>query len=1124
MNNEIETARKQRGELATAQQRRASNPQKSVWVEASAGTGKTKVLSDRVLRLLLSGVHPAKILCLTYTKAAAVEMSSRIAGRLSRWAVASEDELHKELGKLLGNLPETHKEYAELEAQARKLFAVLLDTPGGMKIQTIHSFCQEILKRFPLEAKISPYFEVMDERSSGEAMSDIKKALLQKIELEPDSRVAQALGFLTRNVSEFKFPNIMNSLASGRNKIIRLFAQYSNVDNLLADLSRKLDVLPEDSAELILSDFMARIDILEMQKVREALTHGGAKDNERALKLAEVLENHCALPFYEAYKSAFLTQKGELYAKPATKGAMEVYPDIGITITNEAYLIQDLENKLISVRLLASTRAVLYLAEDLINGYNTFKKLNSKMDYEDLIVMTRTLLENKAVADWVLFKLDGGIDHVLIDEAQDTSPDQWAIVKALSAEFFAGDGGREKLRTIFAVGDRKQSIYSFQGADPQEFDKMRRYFSGRVKDFDEIHLDVSFRSTAAVLDTVNVLFKDEAAAKGVAGAGEDITHIPFRIGDGGKVELWPLIEPEEGENPDIWLPPVERHYGESTSSRLARQIALHIKTLVDSKETLISQNRPIRYKDFMVLVQHRNSFVEELVRECKNVGVNVAGVDKIRLLEQIAIKDLIALGQFLLLPSDDLILATLLKSPLFGLDDDDLFRLCYNRGGTTLWSRLGREGSYEQSYKILQDLLDKADFIRPFELYSFVLNKLKGRQKFVERMGFEVEDGLDEFVNLTLNYEQEHIPTLQGFIGWIRKDEIEIKRELEQGDADMVRIMTVHGSKGLQAPIVILPDTVRVVSTKKEGGLLWDELLYYPLSSKDYEKNCCGIKERESVQAMEEYRRLLYVALTRAEDRLCVCGYRRKNKAAEDSWYEICKRTFAGICEEKEDGALVYETTQKVAVSFRDNSETRVFKRPNFEWLYEPAAEENPLAKPFTPSKPDDEEEEVFASPIGENGTNRYRRGRIIHKLLQFLPDVQGDNKSNIIGEFLAKEAYGLKEYEIERLKNEVLSLIENPKFAALFGNDSKAEVPIMGVVDGRIISAQIDRLVVLEDRIMIVDFKTNRPAALKTEDVPKVYLKQLKAYKELLAKIYKDKKIETLILWTDTATLMEIV
>ena len=1123
MTSEIKTERQKLGEKATLQQRKAANPLRSGWVEASAGTGKTKVLSDRVLRLLLSGVQPAKILCLTYTKAAAVEMSSRIAGRLSRWAVASDDDLHKELLKLLGSLPENHKDYAKLEAQARKLFAVLLDTPGGMKIQTIHSFCQEVLKRFPLEAKVSPYFEVMDDRTAAEALEDIKQALLQKVELEPESRAGKALAFLTKNVSEFQFPKIMNAIAEARNKIIRLFAAYGDAEAVLAELSRRLGVAEEDTVESLVAEFMVQADKAEVRRWAEAWQHGGTKDSAKAEKIFAVLESGFDSRNYELYKSVFLTQKGELYAKYGDKESLKYYPELSEKAVLEAERILALENKLTAVRVLASTRAVLFLAEDLISGYNHFKKIHSKMDYEDLIVLTRRLLENPAVADWVLFKLDGGIEHVLIDEAQDTSPDQWAIVKALTADFFAGEGAGDALRTVFAVGDRKQSIYSFQGADPRGFDEMRQYFAKQSKDFDQVNLAVSFRSTSAVLDVVNEVFRDEKASQGVANEGEDITHIPFRSGDGGRVELWPLVEPEEDDKNDVWLPPVERSRGESTSARLAQKIALKIKKMVESREILVSQNRPVRYKDFMILVQRRNAFVEEMVRACKNANVNVAGVDKIRLLEQIAIQDLVALGEFLLLPTDDLTLATILKSPLFGLDDDDLFRLCYERGQTTLWTRLGQDDKYAEVYKTLQDLLDKADFVRPFELYAYVLNKLNGRKKFVERMGYEVEDGLDEFVNLTLAYEQEHIPTLQGFISRIKQDEIEIKRELEQSEADAVRIMTVHGSKGLQAPIVILPDTVRVVATKKEAGLLWDDVFYYPLSAKDYEANCEKVKAKESELALNEYRRLLYVALTRAEDRLCVCGYRKKTKESEDSWYSLVKKTFASLAEEKDDGTLVYDVAQKLFVKEDEGTKAKSFMRPPFDWIYQNPPEEGALAKPYTPSKPEDAEEQAMSSPIGEGGQSRYRRGRLIHKLLQFLPDVAAKYKSKIIKEFLTKEAYGLDETEVERICSEVLSLLENPKFAEMFGANSKAEVPIMGVVDGRIVSAQVDRLAVFDDKVVVVDFKTNRPAAKTLVDVPSIYVRQLGAYRKLLEAVYPAKRVETYILWTDTAHLMEI-
>ena len=1124
----IKQSREKRGELATAQQRKASNPQKSVWVQASAGTGKTKVLSDRVLRILLSGCLPGRILCLTYTKAAAVEMSQRISARLSAWAVMPTEKLDKELKKLLGDLPDNPQDLAQLEDKARRLFAVLLDTPGGMKIQTIHSFCQEILKRFPIEAHISPYFEVMDDRLAAEALDEVRRKLLAEIENNPQSRAAQAMSFLTGKVSEFSFPKIMSAIANSRNKISRMFAKYKTPDAVINELARRMGISPTSTEEALIGEFADHIDWNILRNLAEAWQHGAKTDNAKAETIFKLLENRDVADNLEAYRQCFLNKGNELPARFGTKDAVAFYPELPVVALAEAVRLQQLYDKLTAVHLLESTKAVLYLAEDLIGGYNQFKAQHSKLDYEDLIVLTRKLLDSPQVPQWVMFKLDGGIDNILIDEAQDTSPDQWAIVKALSAGFFDDIGAGEKRRTVFAVGDKKQSIYSFQGAEPKEFERMRKYFAEILAEsdtFDEVNLEVSFRSTSAVLDAVNVVFSNPQYKPGVAEESEDITHIPFRIGDAGKIEFWPLTEPQDGENPDVWQPPVERVVAESTSSRLAKEIALKIRNLVEGGEILLSQNRPLRYRDFMILVQRRNSFVEELVRACKNAGVAIAGVDKIKLSEQIAVQDLVSLGKFLLLPSDDLSLAEVLKSPLFGLNDNDLFNLCYPRENVvSLWSSLGSNPKYAQEYSCLADLCSLAEKVRPFELYAHVLSKLEGRKKFVSRLGPEAEDGLDEFVNLTLNFEQEHIPDLQGFVDWMSKDEVEIKRELEQSDADAVRVMTVHGSKGLQAPVVILPDTVRVPQVKNESDMLWDEVFYYPLSSKDYESNCKKIKQAEKVATLEEYRRLLYVALTRAEDRLCICGYYKsqKSKPSAESWYEICKESLSSIGQSDDSGAITYCSEQQIEPESKKAPIVQELTRPEFDWIYRPAPEEGALARPLAPSKMEEDEPALF-SPLGKKGANRYRRGLIIHKLLQFVPLAGDENKRELMREFVKKNAAELPQSEQERICEEVAELIENPEFAPLFSPQSQAEVPIMGLAEGKIISGQVDRLVVMPSEVMVVDYKTNRPAANSLSEVPKAYISQLKAYKSLLSAVYPGKKISTFILWTDTANLMRV-
>ena len=1119
---DIAAEKQRRSELATSRQREASDPAKSVWVEASAGTGKTKVLSDRVLRILLNGAAPSRILCLTYTKAAAVEMNGRIAGRLSKWAVAEDAQLEKELSALLGR---EVCDDAELKARARKLFALLLDTPGGMKIQTIHSFCQEILKRFPLEAKISPYFEVMDDREAFEAMQEIKRNLLQKIEQEPDSPTASALAFLTRNVSEYRFSDVLNAIAENRNKIFRLRSKFASLDALWAETAKRLALEPDDTKASLTLNFWQNLPRGELKVLAEAWAHGSATDVKKAQVVAEVLQAEDASAFYSEYRNMFLTLSGEPRSVLLTKGALAYNANALQTAQDEACRLIDFEEKCRAAELFAATKAVWLLAEDMIAGYNLFKKIHSRLDYEDLIVLTRNLLETPGIAEWVLFKLDGGIDNILIDEAQDTSPDQWGIIRAVCADFFSGESAKDTKRTVFAVGDRKQSIYSFQGADPAEFEKMRRYFRQKIAptDFKEVKLAVSFRSAAAVLDTVNKVFEDAEAKVGVADPEEDITHVPSRIGEGGKIELWPLIEPEEGENPNIYAPPVERIVARSTSSRLAAQIAENIRKMVQGREMLVSQNRPLRYADFMILVQRRNSFVEELVRACKNAAVNVAGVDKIKLSEQIGVQDLLALAQFLLLPTDDLTLACVLKSPLFGLKDEDLFKLCYNRGSQTLWTRLGQEKEYQKVYAELQELLNLADYVRPFELYAYVLNQKEGRKKLVSRLGVEAEDGLDEFVNLTLEFERGHIPSLQGFVEWMKADEVEIKRELEQSDIDAVRIMTVHGSKGLQAPVVILPDTVRVKQIKNETAMLFDDLLYYPLGSQYYEKNCKAIKQREKELSLEEYRRLLYVALTRAEDRLYICGYRKSQQASPESWYDICQRNFALMAQKQDDDKLVYEVAQKIAVAVPDEAPVVEEALPQFSWLKQKAPQEDLLAKPLSPSKLDDVEEAV-ASPIDATGASPYRRGLVIHKLLQCLPAVNEAEREILLKDYLQKNLPDFTKAEQEKIAAEVLGLLQDERFGAIFGGESKAEVPIMGKINNQVIAGQIDRLAVEKDRVLIVDFKTNRPAAKTAADVPETYVRQLRAYRQLVSEIYPGKKVVSLILWTDTANLMEVI
>lgn len=1122
-----ENIRAERKKTASEQQRQAADPNYSVWVEASAGTGKTKVLSDRVLRLLFSGVKPNRLLCLTYTKAAAAQMKDRISKRLSEWSVASESDLDKSLDELFGADEKNAEERAENKKTARTLFAELLDTPGGLKIQTIHSFCQEILKRFPLEADVTPYFEVMDDSVSNEVLNKIRLEILHEAESESDSQTSGYLHYLTANLSEKDFPKIMKTLLQRRREINDIMCKYADFSAFETALAKKIGA----DKNLLLADLinqcMKSVNLTDLDKNIAALMHGSDKSTEKAKVFKRIKQNGMRGIDFDEYCAQFFTKNGTINCSQTTGDARKFDDQAEERMQAEALRLQEVKNKITKQKLFFASQAVFGIANEINKRYGAYKKESATLDFNDLIDLTEKLLSSSDTANWVLYKLDGGIDHILVDEAQDTSPSQWRIMQALSGEFFAGDGSKMQNRTIFAVGDRKQSIFSFQGADPDKFDEMAKYFKDKAQEkFKKINLEVSFRSSAAVLDVVNSIFAEPEVYHGVTAEGEKVAHLPYRAGEYGHVEIWPLfvsentkkskddkknIEPEEF--------PLSRSSEISQKSQLAQAMAQKIKDLMAETK---NSARPLHFKDFMVLFQKRANGVEDFVRACKDMDVNVSGADKLKLSEQIAVMDLISLGKFLLYTNDDLSLAEVLKSPLFGLTDDDLFKLCYNRGGASLWIKLcDNKKEYPKIYEQLDFLLKKMDIIRPYELYNYVLTKYNGRHKFIARMGLEVEDALDEFINTTIAYEREHIPSMQGFISWFAGNEIEVKRESEQNDIDAVRLMTVHHSKGLQARVVFLPDTVTTKRQSSSLAFLKDEnLAYYPLRKDCYDENCRRLSQNDWQKNTEEYRRLMYVALTRAEDRLYICGY---GTAKGGTWYDFCQKTLQNCGEQSQDSKSVYYETEEFISKKDDDADIVELKvmQPE-DWINKDAPEEGPLAKPYTPSKlPEDNDETDSVSPLADGG-DYYRRGTLIHKLLQFLPSAQKDRQT-VTEMFLQQNAGEFTPDQKEKIKAEVLHLLNEPDFVELFGENSRAEVPVSGELNGKIISAQIDRLVILPDKIKIVDFKTNKKTDTDAKHLNPVYKNQLNIYAALIAKIYPAAQIETYILWTNEARLMRV-
>ena len=1126
---------------ADHRQRAAANPKASVWVAASAGTGKTKVLTDRVLTLLLAGTAPHKILCLTFTKAAAAEMSNRIQRLLAKWATASDADLDRDLTRLLGRAPDERE-----PIRARRLFAQVLDAPGGMHMETIHAFCQSLLRRFPLEAGIAPHFQVMDERDAGELLEAAKLEVLNAARDGGDAELAEALALVTHRIHETGFPELMAELARDRGRLDRLIARHGGMVGVVVALRQRLELEPDDTPAALLARACddTRFDAPGLRAALAALETGAKTDQDRAALMAPWLADPAGRAAgFERWRTAFLTKEGEMRKTLCTKAVRSGFPGTEEALLAEAERLVFLSDRLKAAAIAEVTRALLVLGGALLASYRRAKSVRALMDYDDLILAARDLLAKPGVAPWVLFKLDGGIDHVLIDEAQDTNPDQWAVVAALTEEFFAGQGARDVLRTVFAVGDAKQSIYSFQRADPREFERMRQSFARHVPasggQWDEVALNLSFRSTSAVLEAVNAVFAPGRPGRdGIAPEADDITHLAHRRGHAGRVELWPPVEPRAADEAPAWKPPVERIRGDSPRTRLARLMAKRISRMVGS-ESLESQGRPVRAGDVLVLVRRRGGFVDDLVRELKSLKVEVAGADRMVLADQMAVMDLVALGNFLLLPEDDLTLATVLKGPLVGLAEDQLFALAHGRGTAGLWETLKKrilaDPDFETAYTTLADLLAQADRLPPHVLYARVLGPLGGRRRLLARLGQEAEDPIDEFMTLTLAFERAHPPSLQGFLHWLEASAIEIKRDLEQAGRDAVRIMTVHGSKGLQAPIVFLPDTMQVPA--RGSKLLWlgdgeDEMLTWPPKSDDMDAVCRAGAEARKLAVQREYRRLLYVAMTRAEDRLIICGWRTQKAPPELCWYNLIKDGIEPLAAEEADAqlsetgdapVLVLTSAQTEPITAKDSESVTPVAAVLPEWASRNAGDEPVPPRPLAPSRPDGEEPPV-RSPLAEaDGGQRWQRGKLIHRLLQTLPDLPGPERGKAMMRFLKRPGWGLETKDQLAIANEVSDILDHPGLTGLFGPGARAEVPLVGRIGDRVISGRVDRLVVSATEVLVVDYKTNRRPPGASELIPELYIRQMAAYRLALACIYPRHRIRCVLVWTDGPALMEI-
>ncbi|MBX5013297.1 double-strand break repair helicase AddA [Rhizobium lentis] len=1145
----------------TIQQAIASDPERSAWVSANAGSGKTHVLTQRVIRLLLAGARPSAILCLTYTKAAASEMSNRVFERLADWVVLDDADLSRRIMQIEGAAPDALK-----LAEARRLFAKALETPGGLKIQTIHAFCEALLHQFPLEANVAGHFSVLDDRAAAALLSDARRALLTATAPEEGSALAEAFAYVLDLGDESGLENLLADIVANRNAIRRFTAAAERRGGVEAVLRERLGLTAGDTESRIAAQYWPLPELsggmLELY-LSLADQRGGAKAQEVAygLRLASRERNEARRA--EMLEKIFLTAKGEPKSDSQflVKAMLAEAPQLTSAIAVARAHIVASRDRLKLMRMCGATQAALVLAGRLNHDYEELKKQRSQLDFEDLITRTADLLTKSGVGPWIHYKLDRGIDHILVDEAQDTSPIQWSVIQSLAGDFFSGESARSIVRTLFAVGDEKQSIYSFQGARPERFseesDRTRRRVSESGQSFSSVRLPLSFRSTADVLEAVDQIFRTSDNARGLSALGEPVVHRSSRIGHPGAVDLWEMIAPEAVVKEDDWTAPFDATPESAPAAILARRIAHAVGTLV-GRETIIDKGkeRLIEAGDILVLVRKRDAFVNALTRALKRRGdIPVAGADRLTLTSHIAVQDLLALGRFLLLPEDDLSLAAVLKSPLFDFSEDDVFAIAGLRGDDeSVWNHLKRfaaDGTerFRAAVERLELFLRQSRRLSVHDFYARVLGSHGGRRQFLARLGTEVSDILDEFLTFTLDHESSGLPGLQSFISTLELEAPEVKREQDKGRNE-VRIMTVHASKGLEAPIVFLVDggskafththlpKLRLIETDPDEPPLPAWVPVSDLTNSLTQNDAARIQ----MLAEEEYRRLLYVAMTRAADRLIVCGYRGV-RANADTWHMMISTalgeghphveaaTFSGP-----DGEWpgIRWRVPRVERSFEriDRDEARDSHEALPEGLLRPLPPQAELPRPLSPSGAgtivDEDEGSLFvASPLfgGKERSDRsLEKGRLIHRMLQALPEIPPAGRADAAHRYAERAARFWPEGERRRLVDSVLKLLDEGGLQPVLGVEAQPEVSIMGTLtlDDRryAVSGRIDRLAVLADRVVILDYKTNRVPPVTEEAVPFAHKAQLAIYREILAPLYPGKRIDCMLVYTENASL----
>jgi ATP-dependent helicase/nuclease subunit A len=1105
----------------TDAQQEAVLPDRNVWLSASAGSGKTQVLSARVIRLLLEdGVRPENLLCLTFTKAAAAEMAERINRRLASWVQLKGGDLAKDLMAIGAD----HGQ--DMLAKARKLFAQVLDAPGGgLQIMTIHSFCQSLLASFPEEAGLLPGFEPIDDRAVAELHSDALAELVQFAQKDGRDWLIANLQDLSLALGEDGVRGFLRRCAThghaleqlvpddkGAMVIARLIMEINFEGTVAEELERRCD---DAAIDVQLLESIADMNIrwaTDTGTKRAAIINRwlDAALSERVATLDEL-------------QSCWTTGKGELAKKGPKKE--ETYEELALAA-------HQWTRSLVQFRY-AATYAER-LAPALITGkayaaqYRTMKHARGLVDFDDLIANAARLLNQGGMAEWVRYKLDRKIDHILVDEAQDTNDTQWDIIEALSDDFFSGAGaGKERPRTVFAVGDFKQAIYGFQGTAPEKYrdagDRLQAKIADTGEELHRLTLSQSFRSTRPILDFVN------AVADGIGhealGLDEPVPDHFSEKPNHGTIELMRCVKPKS-EDDDVEKDESEEQWLSEEKRKLAHRVAQHVKNLIDAKPVLATTGLPLKPGDIMILLRARGELAGLIVARLHALGVPVAGIDRLRIIEPIAVQDLLAAIRFVLQPKDDLSLACLLVSPLLGWDQDRLLQHGYREKHIDLWQHLRSQPEIEAELEPLRAMLRAADQTTP---YAFLENILSGptggRRKFQARLGAETLVPIEELLNLAIQYQQEGGASLQGFLDWFDRGEGEIKREGLAQSTD-VRVMTVHGAKGLEAPVVILAD---IASDPEQSGKR-NSAVDFPMGN-DRHLPLLPAKKPERVGLvaeaisrkekadMQEHYRLLYVAMTRASEHLIMAGSLgkgAKNGPPVKSWYAALEAGMIALGCDWQSDPLWDATMRYGAVGAFDRKTQDSVESAKSTiapgWLFQPAPEEEIPPRPLAPSNL---ENDLYGdAPASDKLRLAALRGKLMHSLFE---QYDGRDLEQFRVDALSWLGRNDRDAQLDHraMTDQIIAVLQNPDWKPLFSKAARAEVPLAALVGSTVISGRVDRLLIEPDRVRLVDFKTGRKVPGSDAEIAIPQLRQMAHYVAALEVIFPKRRVEASLLYT---------